>query len=54
MKKETLCIHAGTYHDGMTRGVNTPIFTSSAYEYLDREEDRIPALFQYAQPGSRG
>ena len=45
MKKETLCIHSGTYHDGVTRGVNTPIFTSSAYEYLDREETVYPRYF---------
>ena len=45
MKKETLCIHSGTYHDGATRGVNTPIFTSSAYEYLDREETVYPRYF---------
>ena len=45
MKKQTQCVHAGTYHDGSTRGVNTPIFTSSAYEYLDREETIYPRYF---------
>lgn len=45
MKKETQCVHTGTYHDEMTRGVNTPIFTSSSYEYLDREEIPYPRYF---------
>jgi cystathionine beta-lyase len=45
MKKETQCVHTGTYHDGMTRGVNTPIFTSSSYEYLDCEEIPYPRYF---------
>lgn len=45
MKKETMCVHTGTYHDGVTRGVNTPIFTSSSYEYLDREECPYPRYF---------
>src|SRR3954462_8129923 len=29
----TLCVHAGTYGDERTGGVNSPIFTSSAYGY---------------------
>jgi cystathionine beta-lyase len=29
----TRCVHAGTYADARTGGVNTPIFTSSAYAY---------------------
>jgi cystathionine beta-lyase/cystathionine gamma-synthase len=45
MQKETQCVHAGTYHDARTRGVNTPIFTSSSYEYLDREETPYPRYF---------
>ncbi len=45
MKKETLCVHTGTYQDSLTRGINTPIFTSSAYEYLDREEIPYPRYF---------
>jgi cystathionine beta-lyase len=45
MKKETICVHNGTYHDGATRGVNSPIFTSSSYEYLDREECPYPRYF---------
>ncbi len=45
MKKNTQCVHAGRYRDPLTRGTNTPIFTSSAYEYLDREETLYPRYF---------
>ena len=45
MKKETQCIHSGGYRDIITRGLNTPIFTSSSYEYLDREECPYPRYF---------
>lgn len=45
MKKETQCVHSGSYRDSVTRGVNTPIFTSSAYEYLDRDEIPYPRNF---------
>ncbi len=45
MKKETQCVHSGTYHDGVTGGVNTPIFTSSASRYIDREELTYPRYF---------
>jgi hypothetical protein len=33
MKKDTQGIHGGGYRDPITRGLNTPIFTSSSYEY---------------------
>jgi cystathionine beta-lyase/cystathionine gamma-synthase len=45
MRKETECVHTGKYRDPETRGTNTPIFTSSAYEYLDREETLYPRYF---------
>ena len=45
MHKETLCVHNGTYHDSATKGVNTPIFTSSSFEYLDRENCPYPRYF---------
>ena len=45
MGKETECVHGGSYRDKVTRGVNTPIFTSSAYEYLDRPECPYPRYF---------
>jgi len=45
MNKSTQCIHSGSYRDEKTRGVNTPIFTSSSYEYLDRENTPYPRYF---------
>lgn len=45
MRKDTECVHTGKYRDPETRGTNTPIFTSSAYEYLDRAETFYPRYF---------
>ena len=45
MKKETICVHSGTRRDSVTGGVNTPIYTSSSYEYLDRGECVYPRYF---------
>ncbi len=45
MKKETQCIHSGNYRDEATRGLNTPIFTSSSFEYLDRTAIPYPRYF---------
>lgn len=45
MNPETKCVHKGTYHDLKTGGVNTPIFTSSSFEYLDRDTIHYPRYF---------
>jgi len=45
MKKDTQCIHSGTYRDRNTGGVNTPIYTSSSFEYLDAENNVYPRYF---------
>ena len=45
MKKETQCVHSGTYHDEMERGINSPIFTSTSFEYLDRQGTPYPRYF---------
>ncbi|MCL6477941.1 MAG: PLP-dependent aspartate aminotransferase family protein [Peptococcaceae bacterium] len=45
MKKDTQCVHSGSYRDGATRGINTPIFTSSAFDYLDRDDTPYPRYF---------
>jgi cystathionine beta-lyase/cystathionine gamma-synthase len=45
MKTDTLCVHSGTYTDPQTRGLNTPIFTSSSFEYLERPENVYPRYF---------
>lgn len=42
---ETLCVHSGTVVDAATGGVNTPIYTSSSFEYLDREDNIYPRYF---------
>ena len=45
MKKETKCVHSGTSVDPETRGLNTPIYTSSSFEYLDVPENVYPRYF---------
>jgi len=45
MKKDTQCVHSGAYSDRATRGVTTPIFTSSSFEYLDVPENVYPRYF---------
>jgi len=45
MKKDTQCVHSGTYLDLETKGINTPIFTSSSFEYLDIPENVYPRYF---------
>jgi cystathionine beta-lyase len=44
-KKKTQCVHSGTIFDQTTRGVNTPIFTSTSYAYLDTEKRMYPRYF---------
>ena len=45
MKKNTLCVHGGTVVDPSTRGINTPIFTSSSFAYLDAAETVYPRYY---------
>jgi cystathionine beta-lyase len=45
MKKDTQCVHSGTYVDQETKGLNTPIYTSSSFEYLDAPENVYPRYF---------
>ncbi|MEJ2102514.1 MAG: PLP-dependent aspartate aminotransferase family protein [Desulfobacterales bacterium] len=45
MRKDTQCVHGGTHKDPHTRGLNTPIFTSSSFEYLDAPENVYPRYF---------
>ena len=40
--RSTRCVHAGTIHDTKTGGVNSPVFTSTAYAYIDSEETVYP------------
>jgi len=45
MRKETQCVHSGSLDDTLTGGVNSPIFTSSAFGYLDRTSVSYPRYF---------
>jgi len=40
-RQATLCIHAGTYADECTGGVNSPIFTSTAYAYPNPANENV-------------
>src|SRR5512139_1713064 len=40
-RRGTLCVHAGTHVDGQTRGVCTPIFTSTSYRYPNAENENV-------------
>ena len=44
-KPSTLCVHAGTIEDTLAGGVNSPIVTSSAFSFLDRDENVYPRYF---------
>jgi len=45
LKKATQAIHAGARRDINMGGLNTPVFASSAIEYLDDSEVRYPRYF---------
>lgn len=45
MKKSTQAVRAGTRRDKNMGGLNTPLFSSSAIEYLDDSEVRYPRYF---------
>ena len=45
MHIETKCVHSGEGTDTITKGLNTPIFPSSAHEYLDAENVTYPRHF---------
>ena len=45
MGKNTECVHSGTFKDDITRGVNTPIYTSSSFQYLDASDTIYPRYF---------
>ena len=43
--KATLCVHTNTPDKDVTKGVNTPLYASSAFGYLDAEENLYPRYF---------
>jgi cystathionine beta-lyase/cystathionine gamma-synthase len=45
VKKETQCVHSGAIKDSISGGVNSPIITSTAFGYLDREQLAYPRYF---------
>ncbi|MDX2428350.1 MAG: PLP-dependent aspartate aminotransferase family protein [Xanthomonadales bacterium] len=45
MKKSTQAVHAGTHRENNMGGLNTPLLSSSAIEYLDDSEVRYPRYF---------
>ena len=45
MRKETQCVHSGAIKDTASGGVNSPVFTSTAFNYLDREHAMYPRYF---------
>ncbi len=38
----TKCVHAGTIKDEINKGVNSPIYTSTSYAFIDREDTVYP------------
>ncbi len=45
MKRETKCVHSGNFIDPATKGINTPIYTSSVYKYIDSGKQSYPRYF---------
>jgi cystathionine beta-lyase len=45
MNKQTKCVHSGTHVDPVTGGINTPIYTSSVFKYLDSDKQPYPRYF---------
>ena len=45
MGKGTQCVHSGLIPDHISRGMNSPIFTSSTIGYLDVDENVYPLYF---------
>lgn len=45
MKKNTQCVHSGTRVDGQFGGLNTPIHTSSSFQYLEKPENIYPRYY---------
>lgn len=45
LSKNTLCVHKGTHHESNQPGVNTPIYTSTSFAYLDTDARTYPRYF---------
>ena len=38
----TRCVHAGTIRDGVKKGINSPIYASTSYEFIDQPDTVYP------------
>ena len=38
----TRCVHAGTIHDEVKKGINSPIYTSTSFEFIDQADTIYP------------
>lgn len=45
MQKNTQCVHSGSCIDPATGGLNTPVYPSSAFRYLDTAENIYPRYY---------
>ncbi|MCK5137633.1 MAG: PLP-dependent transferase [Bacteroidales bacterium] len=41
-KIPTRCVHAGTIHDDLKKGINSPIYTSTSFEFIDQDDTVYP------------
>ncbi len=41
-KFPTRCVHAGTIRDDEKKGINSPIYTSTSYEFIDQQDTVYP------------
>jgi len=41
-KFPTRCVHAGTMHDKVKKGINSPIYTSTSFEFIDQPDTIYP------------
>jgi cysteine-S-conjugate beta-lyase len=51
---KTTCVHAGTLPDEVNNGINSPIYTSTSYEYLDSDETVYPRYFNIPNTAGLG
>jgi cystathionine beta-lyase/cystathionine gamma-synthase len=52
MKKETQCVHSGAIKDTIHGGVNSPVYTSTAFNYLDRDHALYSRYFNTPNQGA--
>ncbi|MEA3460500.1 MAG: PLP-dependent transferase [Bacteroidota bacterium] len=41
-KFPTRCVHAGTMHEKLKKGINSPIYTSTSFENIDQPDTIYP------------